>query len=237
MGDNLEPTDTDGDRLPTGGGEDESDSALPARAEGLADPPELATRMLDVPAGMAQYAKLHGAQFNTHRRYWFVYGEVPPELVNFIPKPVRQKTTVQEPFCPRCGSHMTKRPSRYGEFWSCSAFARTECRGSMSLEKHLELLNQPVAPNVGAVLHKSMPQDTNAARRDKQASQAVPTPDLADGVEKVVRLAQAILGNDAATWLQGPKRGLGNKAPVTLMRTREGQESVVKLLQDVRKYG
>jgi ribosomal protein S27AE len=235
-----EKTGGDIDRLPTDGtGENEPESVgLPAVAMCPASPPEIAaTTALNVPPEMAWYAKAHGAGFDKHHGCWFVSGDIPPELANFLPKPSRPAITMQQPFCPRCGTHMIKHRSRYGEFWRCSAFGRTECKGSLSLEKHLDLLEQTVAPRVDEILHKSMSGGPSTPQRDERPSRAVPPTDLADEVKEIARLAQGILGNDAATWLQRPKLGLGNQAPVTMMRTAEGRQSVVHLLLDMRKYG
>lgn len=207
----------------------------PAAAEPAS--PELT--VLNVPHGMAWYVELHGAVFDKPRRAWVVAGQIPSELANFIPRPARAEPwRLPQPFCPLCGSHMTKVRSRLGEeFWGCSAFRRTGCRGSMSLEKHLDLLDRPLAPTALDVLAKPSATTASAAQPPQPPLQTAPTEELERSLSEIAQVAQSVLGNDVTIWLARPKVALGNETPVKLLRTPAGRVKVLDLLHKLRDYG
>jgi putative toxin-antitoxin system antitoxin component (TIGR02293 family) len=58
-----------------------------------------------------------------------------------------------------------------------------------------------------------------------------PSNDINEMLAKVQTRAEAVLGKEHfESWLQTPKRTLGNKIPLELAKTKQGSEQVLNLL-------
>lgn len=188
---------------------------------------------INVPTGMEWFAKLHGAVFDEGRGCWSVSGDVPPELVNFLPRTQYLPVRIRPPSCPNCGTPMIKqRSARTGVFWGCSNYwGVTRCKGSRSLQSHPEWLKD-LSPETSASAPPGAPQAVCRA--------AAVAPDLERRIRRIVQLAVRVLGTeDTQTWFERPKVGLGSRAPVTLLHSRDGRRKVVQLLIKISKqaYG
>jgi len=203
------------------------------------EPPAPLRTTLVVPHGMAWYAELHGAVFDKGQQVWAVHGEVPAELANFLPQPLRPEARrLPESLCPLCRMHMRKVRSRHGdEFWGCSALRRTGCKGTLSLERHLDLLASPSAPTALDVLATPSHMTTSAARSPPRPAKASHDPTLERSIRKIAEVARKLFGAGDQAWVDRPMVTLGNETPAKLLRTAEGRRTVLEALIKLRDYG
>ena len=180
-------------------------------------------RLLDVPPAMAAYAAAHGATFDPHIRLFFVEGEVPNELLSFVPKPVRQAIPEYGPSCPRCNAHMVRRRSKGDDFWGCSRYPR--CRGTVSWEYHGTSALSAFASN----------DEDEQSSSEIQPCSSSSSAGLRLRWEAVVRKATFQLGSigRAQAWLNHPKVALGWETPVQVMATSAGCDRVESLLESL----
>jgi len=87
--------------------------------------------ILWIPIAHRKYAEANGAKYDAEQRVWYVEGEIPSALVEYIALAPRARDYTKEavPNCPICGHAMvwinTKKP-----FWGCSQYKNTDCQGS-----------------------------------------------------------------------------------------------------------
>lgn len=170
---------------------------------------------LDVTAGIANFAKAHGAELEKETGRWFVYEPVPGPLEAFLPKKGRAPAPEVIPCCDVCGSSMTKRTRKYdsGYFWACSAYP--VCRNT-----------KPWNPNNQTPVTESASRAVMEALgiQDKSEPQPIKLQKLRNSLIGVIK---EYLGEKGGVmWLNTPKVGLGRKKPLDLLSTIDGCQRV-----------
>lgn len=192
---------------------------------------------LDTSDGMADYAERHGAK---HDEYgWYIEGDVPAALVGLLPKEPNRPAYVQSPSCPKCGASMILRPGKPRDFWGCSQYRITKCRGTVDYERHLDALEGD-GPSKSVANFLVKPDRASDINRPTQHTVSSP---LQEEIHRVIALAVEIRGNGvrAEEWLTKPKVGLRGKVsptgiPLDVMRDSiEGCRQVAALLESTRE--
>lgn len=185
---------------------------------------------LDVTSAVAEYAKQHGAKYDSVSKRWFVFEPVPPQLQSHLrDKPKQVPDYALAPFCLKCGSQMClKTNSQTGEgFWGCSNFPG--CRGRMSWDPSNQSSVGDASRQVADSLGRPFPprkasDDSLKLRRIRIEQRALEV--LGDGVL-------------ARRWLTLSKVALGGKSPADVMKNERGYSRVEALLsefeEDLRK--
>ena len=187
---------------------------------------------LDVPADAFAHAKRFGAKRNRSGN-WYVTGEIPHELLNYLPKRPNSKFYEFVPSCPICGASMRKHMYRDGKLlWRCYKRFQSRCQGAIDYLDYLDKI-APTA-KIGDLLARDEGQGQTATPTpgDSQAQPTVLNP-LKRRWEQIVNEALVTLGSrrQVMAWLQQPKLALGNKSPMETLGTEDGCNAVMKLLQ------
>jgi hypothetical protein len=178
---------------------------------------------LEVPEAQVDYAKRHGAYRDPANGKLYVYGDVPLELEDFLPKQSRVRKPEQSPACPYCGAGTERKynPSDGLDFWGCSRFPG--CKGAVRIEadgtkKVIEHLLEAFT-----IDHKP----TYKRRED-------PKQRIINQAKDAMNLAAYKLGLDADQWLCTPHPALGNQRPLDCLVSSTGIMRVEALLR--RRY-
>lgn len=188
---------------------------------------------LEIPASMSAYAKGHGAQFDYRLRQWFVVGEVPVALTDFLPAIRRTRTTDVGPSCPKCGSHtvMKYRKSDGIGFWSCARFP--SCRGAVEWTEGCATPVAEVALRTWTAGEGEVKFDARETERKRTAG--------ALRIRRIQIIADAaeVLGSPEATeaWLYRPSQSLSGRKPVELVANLEGCARVEVVVAAMRRGG
>jgi hypothetical protein len=192
---------------------------------------------LNVPRDAEAHAKRFGAQRDASGN-WYVIGEVPGELLNYLPKQPNRHFHDVPPGCPVCGSGMRKSIDRSGNlYWVCMARFRTGCRGQIDYIDYLDRV-APVSA-VGDFLPKLagplLLPGGNTPHAQSGLDRRMPHP-LRERWVRIVKLAFEILGNDRQVmcWLSKAKVALGGKPPIQMLGTKRGCDAVQRLLSELR---
>lgn len=180
---------------------------------------------LDTSNGMAPYAERHGAKFDRASQRWYVDGEVPADLLGLIPKQPNKPKHIVAPSCPKCGFHMVVRTTKTGrQFWGCSQFKNSGCKGNIDLEDHLDSLESERLKSALDYIQSDGPPVRKAS--------SAPSSSLNLEIERIVTLAAQIRGGvrQGEKWLSVPKVAFKGKTPAQLMATVEGCQQVERLL-------
>ena len=192
---------------------------------------------LIVPSEMGPYAKKHGAIFDRVRARYFVIGEVPSELVNFLPRERREREHIQPPTC-RCGLHtrLITNTKNGSWFYGCSNYPH--CRQTVDYEKHLRNIGR--SGDMSAVSALSKEPQPDRSKGEALVSETVKGGypiDYQSEMADLVRVGVEVLGSQTQLlkWLSGRKVSLDGQAPTELVRTVEGCRKVKSLLLELRQ--
>ncbi len=181
--------------------------------------------ILEISPAIAAFASTHGAVQDPISKQWYVIGDVPLELLGFVPKQIRRAVPEFGPVCPKCGSHTVKRyrKSDGDGFWGCCRYPT--CKGTSTWECTATEQLADIAERV--VVREKAEEPSRSACSNRTA-----TPTLKEYWGNVVKEASDRLGGPHAAerWLQTPKVAFGGKKPIELMRTEEGCQQVEVLL-------
>lgn len=188
---------------------------------------------LEIPASMSAYAKGHGAQFDYRLRQWFVVGDVPAALTDFLPAIRRTRTNEVGPSCPKCGSHtvMKYRKSDGNGFWSCARYP--SCRGAVEW-------TEGGAKPVAEVALRTLTAGEGEVKFDARETERKRTAGaLRIRWTQIIADAAEVLGSPEATelWLTSPSQSLTGKKPVELMDTLDGCARVEVVVAAMRRGG
>ncbi len=189
---------------------------------------------LNVEDGMHEYAKRHGASFDKQRQQWFVIGEVPPELVNLVPKqPNKPANHIVAPACPRCGFHTVKLPNKKdgSMFWGCSQYRVSGCRGSVDYEEYLDTLGTKNSKSIIEALQPDVPEHINPTQAKRYGIAEV-TPAVRAEIAEIATFAQKVFRSpqQSERWLTSPKVGLQGRTPIESMKSLDGCRQVKALI-------
>jgi len=180
---------------------------------------------LQIPDAMLAYATAYGAVKDPQSNRWYVSGEVPMELLSFVPKLARGPVPESFPSCPKCGSMMVKRYRRTdgGAFWGCSQYPR--CPGIVDWTYNNVALAQDA-------LKPILDVPDNDSPRELKPSNVVEVSSLKPYLERIVSMATEKLGGVKAArrWLETSKVAFLGKKPLEVMRSVEGCQRVEQLL-------
>lgn len=183
---------------------------------------------LAITSGVEKFAKIHGAYFDKTENAWVIDNDVPPELDEFVIRPIRTRQFHVEvpPQCAICGSSMLLKSSRQGgEFWSCSGFPAF-CKGRTPYDTdtfvQVSTLDAPC-------------NSPEAAKKDTRKETI--SVDVRAHVEKITTRAEKLFGHPGAAmrWLTLPKITLNHETPIKTMRDLAGCAKVEQLLYDCFK--
>lgn len=186
---------------------------------------------LAVPLDAASYARRHGARWSARDRAWFVVGDVPPELVNYLPAEERSKVAAGPVQCPICSAPMFRRLNRQDGtyFWGCMRWPTFGCKGAVSLESTVDMGDSPIKSAADWLLGQ-----VEAGRRPDSCLNGR---ELAsrEALTELLSAAILVLGSVEQTvkWLRMKKVGLGYKMPVECLGTADGRAAVLKLLDSI----
>jgi len=184
--------------------------------------PEIA--YLSITPATKEYAKQHGARHNKVHG-WHIFGLVPVELEEFIVSAPRERAHNNIVYCPNCGGQMRLINSRTGNiFWGCMLYPK--CTGTRATEK------TKVFGEAETILDSYIPKDQPSKRQTERVS-LVAHADL----EKLAQVAIKQLGTSkrVESWFNTPKVSLGGKRPVDVMRSPDGFNLLVELLQQINE--
>jgi ssDNA-binding Zn-finger/Zn-ribbon topoisomerase 1 len=175
--------------------------------------------VLDVPAAQARFAEDRGAEYDAHLHVWYVDGDIPIELAEYVPSILRSRDYTSEvvPSCPRCHSRMVLRFTNIAEdFWGCSNFPR--CRGARSGDYDVA---QKTNPHHKPPFSSSEPGD--------EAS-----PELRVEQERLLAFVKQCLPNgpEMLRWLNFPRHRFDGKNAISMLKSREGCDKVDSLLRE-----
>jgi hypothetical protein len=188
---------------------------------------------LNVPYETREFAKRHGASFDKILRTWYVQGEVPLELTNFLPQEPRVRAHVVAPVCPRCGcSTVLRTETKDGSwFYGCSGYRTTRCRGTVDYDNRLAAIGVDGDTSAIASLRRI------AYEKSEKPSKHIPLKAQLDvshqeAIAELAKLGVNVFGDQIKFmgWLVGPKRTFDGKTPTQEMQTLEGCERVKQLL-------
>jgi hypothetical protein len=199
------------------------------------EPKRFGTHYLVVPTEMIGYAKHHGARFDGGKREFYVVGDVPAELFNFLPREApKAKPHVVAPMCPICTFHMVLITNTKSGSWfyKCAQRFVRNCRGTVDYERHLKSVGQATDGSAFSAFASSQENGT-AVVKAKSVPKASLTMTHKIAVAEIAQLGVEILGSSASfkSWLESPKTALGKRSPLEEMRTLEGCEKVNALLR------
>ena len=190
---------------------------------------------LEVRLDAESHAKRFGAQRDSFGR-WYVTGQVPNELLNYLPRKAGRRTEEPPPECPLCRSEMRKATSSSGNlYWFCTARSKTGCSGTIDYVKYLE--QAALLPAIGELasgLAESFISE-NLSSLDASRGTGRGTHPLKNRWLEIVELAFAVLGNERQVmrWMTQPKLALGRQAPIRKLGTAEGCDTVERLLREL----
>lgn len=171
-----------------------------------------------------EYAKEYGAQFD-RKRGWYVVGEVPVELEEFLIRSPRKRTENITVYCPQCGGQMKLKKSRAGNiFWSCMLYPK--CRGSRNVEDTgVDSEAKPIAE----IVEPKTVNKNGANVEIKNGAEAE--------IAQIVALALKELGSNGnvEAWFSSPKVALNGKRPFDVIRSAAGRKLLLKLLREINK--
>ena len=180
---------------------------------------------LEVPRAQIAYAIAHGARREPSTGNWFVPGNVPPELAELVPMPIRPRSLQQGPSCPKCGSPMVERSRKRdgAPFWGCTQWRGTGCNGVLSS-------NYADDVHISKAIHRAM--------TTMETSTSLLAPDVKDlpsRMRHVFNLALEKCGAQATSWFNTPKVALQQKTPIQVLNTMQGCDQLEKLLIELNK--
>lgn len=176
--------------------------------------------ILRIPHAHRQYAVENGARYDPKQGVWYVNGEVPPALSEYVPivRPARDDTRETVPHCSNCGRAMiwidTDVP-----FWGCARYRNAKCRNAHRPGDYtFHPLTTPVTPRT---ISDSSVQPSALARKIH--------------LTRILSLLhQHLQGNDAIlAWLNKCREQLDNKSALESMDTLEGFRRVEKLIDEI----
>lgn len=189
---------------------------------------------LEVRPDAESHARRFGAKRNSAGK-WYVAGQVPNELLNYLPGKTERSMFEPSPECPVCWSSMRKEITRSGNLhWICTQLNQPDCPGRLDYADYLERMvplpvlgEQALAQVESLVLALSPPEVTTDSKRTKHP--------LNKRWEYIVTLAFRVLGNERQVmrWMTQPKLSLGRKTPMQALGTAKGCGEVKRLLREL----
>lgn len=189
---------------------------------------------LDVPYANRVYAQEKGATWDKEKKQWYVWGDVPVDLLGFLPKPTPMPIKRPlGPSCPKCGCIMElrSRKSDGEQFWGCSAYPR--CQESTPYIPKSGL-DHAAAVAIREIFGSE--NDKPNARASKPPSPPNPEKDkLVARAAAIYELATTAIKGQAQVnrWFNTPKMALGRRMPKEVLDTQQGCEQVEKLLREL----
>jgi hypothetical protein len=180
---------------------------------------------LNVTQAVEKFTTEYGAYFDKASGEWFVDGDVPVELEEFVECKVRSRDYTSEyvPQCDECGNRMiTRTNSATGEpFWGCCTFPRCRCMKRFDID----------AIKVAQTL--SVAKSSTREQEDNQELNKVPE-EIKDRAGAIIRRAIELFCANAMAlkWLNSPKFALGNKTPFQAMIDSNGCAVVERILEE-----
>lgn len=194
------------------------------------------TTLLAVPEDAIAHAKRFGAKYDPTTKQWFVTGDVPRELLNYLPRVANQQFHEPTPSCPQCGGAMRKIYRVDGSaFWGCLAYFRTGCRGLIDYVEYLEALAPLTTLGDFLPNEKGLKSVSEAQTPTLRSLQRKPPHHLTARWLAITQEALQLIGSErrATRWLEQPKLAFNNKSPTEMMGTDEGCDAVVRLLREI----
>ena len=180
--------------------------------------------ILRIPKAHRQYAVEHGARYDSAQHVWYVVGDVPPALTEYVPRArrVRDYTKETVPSCPNCGRAMIWIDADV-PFWGCARYRNAGCRSThpRGYTRHMAatsslpnaISNDPTKPSTFArkihltrllsLLHQHLKgNDTildwlNARRAELDGKSALESMDTLEGFRRVEKfISEAFLSAD-----------------------------------------
>lgn len=187
---------------------------------------------LDVPPAMSDYCEQQGAQHDRNSRKWYVDGEVPPTLENFVVRAPRERKRDYSHKCPLCGGHLMERHRiRDGElFLGCSSFPSCKFTTAWPYEESGNVID--ALPNSFIGTNRA-PKDAATTTTCKDSSEA-----LRPRWEALIKKAQDHMGEEEANrWLVRPlPYALRGRRPVDLLlQGKDGFDRFNQLLDSFNK--
>ena len=107
--------------------------------------------ILRIPAAHRKYAVETGARNDPEQRVWYVNGEIPPTLADYVPTTRRARDYTQEtvPSCPSCGRAMIWIDADI-PFWGCSRYRNVGCRGNRRAAHMPQAASRLASPETGS---------------------------------------------------------------------------------------
>ncbi len=172
---------------------------------------------LSLTSATVEYAKLHGAQYDQENG-WHVVGSVPFELEEFVVRLPRKREHNIIVYCPLCGGQMRlvdKGPRNI--FWGCMRFPK--CKGARNVE---ETEDYGEAKPVAEFSKQSPVNKNNGADAE---------------LTGLAGLALKKLGSPKSVerWFATPKAALSGKRPVDVMKSSEGREVLIDMLNKINE--
>lgn len=194
------------------------------------------TTLLVVPEDAIAHAIRFGAKRNWKTKQWYVAGEVPNELLNYLPRVANQRFLEPIPSCPMCGGPMRKIFRVNGNtFWGCFAYFRTGCKGAIDYLDYLE--GAASSKTLGDFLPKNerLTAVVEPPNTTLQSLQTEPPHHLVARWVAITQEALLLIGNERRVirWLEQPKLAFKNKSPIAMMATHEGCDAVVRMLREI----
>ncbi len=187
---------------------------------------------LEVRLDAESHAKRFGAQRDSFGR-WYVTGQVPNELLNYLPRKASRRIDEVAPECPICRATMRKEISRSGNpYWVCTERRTTGCAGWLDYVKYLEkVVPLPALGELASAQVESLVSELSSLESPKGRGRTKHP--LHERWLDIVTLAFAVLGNQRQVmrWMTQPKLALGQKTPILILGTAEGCDMVEHLLR------
>ena len=192
--------------------------------------------LLVVPDDAIAHAVRFGAERDPITNQCYVIGEVPKELLNYLPKVANRPFLEPVPSCPKCGGPMRKIYRFDGNaFWGCFAYFRTGCKGAIDYVDYL----QQIAP--ANTLTDFLPTKEGLTSVEVTTTtpfnslKAKPPHHMAARWKAITQEALQAIGTErkAIRWLEQPKVAFANKSPIEMMATHKGCDAVEQVLRDI----
>lgn len=181
---------------------------------------------LEVSSDTYILAKTHGAKYDRLKGKYYVFNEVPNELINLLPRDeiTRKGYRNLSPTCPLClGNMELKFGSKNGkDFWGCLNYkSKEKCKGTYPYEIGLDLINQS--------LKERSEKSSVLTEIEKNSLQALIV-EIGNISKKVFRG-----DNDFLNWMNTPKLALNHRTPIKCMLNSSDCTLILKLLNELHK--